>query len=130
VPRFGVVTQGPRFVLEGEAALTWDVEAWTDPLPPPAPTASWLLVGRDTGRPWRRPLAVDATTDADGATLRLSGAFDPLAVVVGERVADVYVEVTAGSSVRRVRLNGDVALTVGTSQLYSTGHGNLSLRRK
>lgn len=130
VPAFDVRTENGRFLLEGEAAVTWDVEAWTDPLPPPAPAASWLLIGRDTGRPWRRPLTVEATTGPDGATLRLSGTLDPLAVAVGERLSDVYVEVTAGSSVRRLRLNGPTGVEVGAGQLYSTAHGNVSLRRR
>ncbi|MGI3780222.1 MAG: hypothetical protein ACRYG2_05535, partial [Janthinobacterium lividum] len=130
VPAFTVQAAEGRFVLEGEAAVTWDVEAWTDPLPPPAPTASWLLLGRDTGRPWRQALAVDATTGPDGGTLRLSGSLDPLAVVVGERLSDVYLEVTAGSSVRRQRLNGPTGVELGGGQLYSTAHGNVSLRRR
>lgn len=130
VPTLDVQSVGGRLVLAAEAVVAWDVEAWTDPTPPPAPTAAWLLVGRETGRPWRRPLAVDATTGPAGATLQVSGALDPLAVSVGERLADVYLEVSAGSSVRRVRLNGQVSAEVGTSQLYSTAHGNVSLRRK
>jgi poly(glycerol-phosphate) alpha-glucosyltransferase len=60
----------------------------------------------------------------------VSGALDPLAVSVGERLADVYLEVTAGSSVRRQRLNGPTGVELGTSQLYSTAHGNVSLRRR
>jgi poly(glycerol-phosphate) alpha-glucosyltransferase len=130
LPSVDVRTAGGRFVLEGEAAVTWDAETWTDPAPPPAPTAGWLLVGRETGRPWRLPLAVAATPRPGGATLTVSGAFDPLAVVVGERVADVYLEVTAGSSVRRLRLNRALSLKAGTSELYSTAHGNVSLRRR
>ncbi|SER39073.1 glycosyltransferase [Microlunatus flavus] len=130
VPRFTVTTEAGRFLLDGEAALTWDTDGWTAPGTPPAPTASWLLVGRDAGRPWRKPLAVEARTTPDGATLRMSGALDPLAVTVGERLCDVYVEVSAGSSVRRVRLNGAVSATAGTSELYATGYGNVSLRRR
>ncbi len=130
VPALTVTTAGPRFVLATQVALTWDSAGWNAPGPLPAPTASWLLVGRATGRPWRRPLDVEATSTADGATLTLGGALDPLLVQVGERLADVYVEVTAGSSVRRVRLNGDVSAEVGTSELYATGHGNVSLRRR
>jgi poly(glycerol-phosphate) alpha-glucosyltransferase len=130
LPTFAVTATGGRFVLEGEAAITWDTEAWTDAAPFPEPTAGWLLVGRDTGRPWRKPLTVDATTGPEGATLRLGGALDPLAVTVGERLADVYLEVTAGSSVRRLRLNQALAVKLGTSELYSTAHGNVSLRRK
>ncbi|HEY0239431.1 MAG TPA: glycosyltransferase [Friedmanniella sp.] len=130
VPTFDVRAEGARFVLDAGATLTWDVDAWTDPASPPAPTAGWLLVGRETGRPWRLPLAVEATTSPAGATLRLRGAFDPLAVTVGGRLADVYLEVTAGSSVRRLRLNGPTAVKLGTSELYSTGHGNVSLRRR
>ncbi|MGI3780440.1 MAG: glycosyltransferase, partial [Janthinobacterium lividum] len=130
VPTFAVRAEGGRFVLEGEATLTWDTDAWTDPTPPPAPTAGWLLIGRESGRPWRRPLAVDATTGPEGATLRMSGELDPLAVSVGERLADVYLEVSAGSSVRRQRLNGPTGIELGTSQLYSTAHGNVSLRRR
>jgi poly(glycerol-phosphate) alpha-glucosyltransferase len=130
VPTFDVQATGGRFVLAGEAVVTWDAEAWTDPAPPPPPTARWLLIGRETGRPWRSPLATEATTGPDGATLRVSGALDPLAVSVGERLADVYLEVTAGSSVRRLRLNGPTGVELGTSQLYSTAHGNVSLRRR
>ncbi len=131
VPTFSVeAATGGRFVLSAEATVTWDAEAWTDPEPPAAPTASWLLVGRETGRPWRRPLVVDATTGPDGAMLRLDGALDPLAVVVGERLADVYLEVTAGSSVRRQRLNGPTGVEVASGQLYSTAHGNVSLRKR
>jgi poly(glycerol-phosphate) alpha-glucosyltransferase len=130
VPEFSVRSEQGRFVLDGEATVSWDTEAWTDPEAPPAPSARWLLVGRETGRPWRRPMVVTAVTTAEGATLRLGGSFDPLAVTVGERLADVYLEVSAGSSVRRLRLNGDVTVEVGTSQLYSTGYGNVSLRRR
>ena len=130
VPTFAVEAAGGKFLLSAEAEVTWDVDAWTDPVPPPAPTASWLLVGRETGRPWRLPLEVDATTAPGGATVRLTGAFDPLAVTVGGRVADVYVEVTAGSSVRRTRLNGPTGVELGSGQLYSTGHGNVSLRKR
>ena len=130
MPAFEVQADGGSFVLEGEATVTWDAEAWTDPAPVPAPTAGWLLIGRETGRPWRRPLTVDATTSADGAKLRLSGTLDPLAVVVGERLADVYLEVTAGSSVRRLRLNGPTGIELGSGQLYSTAHGNVSLRKR
>ena len=130
VPTLAVQAVGGRFALEAEATVTWDVGAWTDPAPPPAPTAGWLLVGRESGRPWRRPLTVDATTGPDGATLRLSGALDPLAVTVGERLADVYLEVTAGSSVRRQRLNGQVAAELSSGQLYATAHGNVSLRKR
>ena len=127
---FDVQTVAGQFLLAGEAVVTWDAEAWTAPEAPPAPTARWLLVGRETGRPWRRPLVVDATAVPGGATLRLSGALDPLAVSVGERLADVYLEVSAGSSVRRVRLNGPTGVELGTSQLYSTAYGNVSLRRR
>jgi poly(glycerol-phosphate) alpha-glucosyltransferase len=73
---------------------------------------------------------VDATTGPDGATLRLSGTLDPLAVTVRERLADVYLEVTAGSSVRRQRLNGPTGVELPSGQLYSTAHGNVSLRRR
>ncbi|MBB3328917.1 glycosyltransferase [Microlunatus antarcticus] len=130
VPSFTVGTADGRFSLEGEAVVTWDAEAWTDPAPPPAPTAAWLLVGRETGRPWRRPLTVDATAGPDGATLRVTGTLDPLAVTVGGRLADVYLEVTAGSSVRRLRLNGPTGVELGSGQLYSTAHGNVSLRKR
>jgi poly(glycerol-phosphate) alpha-glucosyltransferase len=130
VPRFTVTTQGGRFLLEADAEVRWDSGAWTAPGPPPLPSASWLLVGRDSGRPWRKPLAVEGRATPDGATLRLAGAFDPLAAAVGGRVADVYVEVAAGSSVRRHRLNGAVSAELGAGRLYATGYGNVSLRRR
>lgn len=131
VPTFTVTSETGRFVLEAEAEVTWDAEAWTASEPPAPPTARWLLVGRDAGRPWRRELDAEVVeARPDGVRMALSGRFDPLAAAVGERLADVYVEVTAGSSVRRVRLNGEAAVTAGTSQLYATAHGNVSLRKK
>lgn len=131
VPTFTVTSEVGRFVLDAEAEVTWDAEAWTASGRPAPPTARWLLVGRDAGRPWRRELDAEVVeARPDGVRLALAGRFDPLAAAVGERLADVYVEVTAGSSVRRVRLNGEAAVSAGTSQLYATAHGNVSLRRK
>lgn len=130
VPWFRVGVENARFTLEAEAEISWDDSAWTDPEPPPVPSAGWLLVGRDSGQPWRRPLAVAAQPRAGGTTLRLSGTLDPAAVMVGDRVADVYVEVTAGASVRRHRLSGDAAAELSRGRIYATGFGNVSLRKR
>jgi poly(glycerol-phosphate) alpha-glucosyltransferase len=130
VPRFTIGTEAGRFTLEAEAHLGWDTSGWTDDGLPAAPTASWLLVGRDSGKPDRRPLGVEADVRPDGAVLRLSGAFDPAGVALGEKVADVYVEVVAGSSARRHRLRGEAAAEVSRGQVYATGYGNVSLRKR
>ena len=123
-------TDGSAFRLRAEAGVDWDTQGWTDPAPPPAPSAGLLLLGRDTGRPWRSPLSVAVRPRPGGAGLTLQGRFDPTAVRVGEPVADVYVEVTAGSSVRRHRLRGAVSAELEAGTIYATGHGNLSLRRR
>lgn len=130
VPAFGIDTDGPYFRLRARAEVSWEAAAWIDPTPPPAPTARLLLLGRDSGKPWRAPLQVRSQSRARGATLTLTGSFDPTAVTVGDRVADVYVEITAGSSVRRHRLRGDAAAELSTGSVYATGFGNVSLRRR
>lgn len=129
VPAFAVDTDGPYFRLQARAEVSWDADAWIDATPP-APTARLLLLGRDSGRPWRTPLQVRTQPRADGASLTLNGSFDPTAVTVEDRVTDVYVEITAGSSVRRHRLRGDAAAELSTGTVYATGFGNVSLRRR
>ena len=129
LPRVDLTADGGRIALDAEARITWDTTAWSAPDPLPEPTASWLLLGRHGGRPWREPLAVSASSTAEDATLRLVGPLDPRSVAVHEKVSDVHVEVTAGSSVRRVRLSGEVAVEVPGGQLYTTSHGNVSLRQ-
>ena len=130
VPQFSIGTDTGRFTLDAEARLGWDASGWTDEAPPPVPLASLLLVGRDSGKPERRPLVVAADPQPDGAVLRLSGAFDPAGVLPGEKVADVYVEVVVGSSARRHRLRGEAAAELSRGQVYATGHGNVSLRKR
>ena len=127
VPRLDLTADGDGFGLDADVRLTWDRRA--SAVPGSDLSASWLLLGRKGGRPWREPLAVEARTGVDGASLRLAGTLDPAAVDVGERIADVHVEVRAGSSVRRVRLDGDVAGEVTGGLLYTTSHGNVSLKR-
>ena len=129
VPRTRIDTGAAGFTLDADVRVGWDTGAWTAASPPPAPRASWLLLGRSSGRPWRAPLEVEATTTPDGASLRLTGTLDPYAVAAGEKVWDVHLEVTAAASVRRVRLAGSAEVEVDGGRLFVTSYGNLSLRR-
>lgn len=126
VRSFRFEAAGPAIAFQAEVAVRWDTSGWlaADPLPPPA--ASLLITGRNSGAPCRLPVDLEDR----GGLLALHAVVDPAGLGLKEAVGDMHVEIERGASARRQRLRGPAEVRVPAAEVYATGFGNVSLRRR
>ncbi len=131
VGAFAIAPADRHLDIRVEIVAGWDTTRWRAS-DVPAPTASLLLVGRRRGTPVRLPMCIAPLAAPSGhgpaTALQATVTVDPSAVELGERVCDVYVELSCEATARQVRLRGEAQATVPGGEVFATAYGNVSLR--